>query len=126
MSEVRRKKKKKSKKSKFQGINLNLIKEKLSSLQQGSRFQEAVIYAYYNYMQLVQGYYNVPRRPSQTAREYAMVMVKQVKLPPTMIYPFTTLFEEARFGKQSMNAEQYKEAFKLFIDLHDRIMGGSR
>ena len=68
----------------------------------------------------------MPRRPSQTAREYAMVMVKQVKLPPTMIYPFTTLFEEARFGKQSMNAEQYKEAFKLFIDLHDRIMGGSR
>ncbi len=126
MSQTRKKKKKKGKKTKFQGINLDFIKTKLTSLQQGNRFQEAIIYAYYNYLQLVQGFYNVARRPSQTAREYAMALVKQVKLPPTQIYPFTTLFEEARFGKQAMNASQYNEALQLFLGLHDRIMGGSK
>ncbi|TFG05961.1 MAG: DUF4129 domain-containing protein [Promethearchaeota archaeon] len=119
-------KRKKSKKSKFEGINLDFIKEKLTSLQSGNRFQEAIIYAYYNYMILVQGYYSMPRRPSQTAREYAMDMVKKVKLPPTLIYPFTTLFEEARFNAQPMNAEQYNEALKLFMDLYNRIMGGPK
>ena len=126
MSQAKKQKKKRKKKTKFQGINLDSIKIKLSSLQQGNRYQEAIIYAYYNYLQLVQGFYNVPRRPSQTAREYAMSLVKQVKLPPTMIYPFTTLYEEARFGKQAMEAQQYNEALQLFLSLHDRIMGGSK
>ncbi len=121
----RQQKKKKEKKKKFEGINIEFIKIKLTSLQQGGRFQEAIIYAYYNYLQLVQGYYNVPRHPSQTAREYAMTLVKKVKIPPTVVYPFTTLFEEARFGKKPMDANQYNEALKLFLSLNDLIMGGT-
>ncbi|MHA1267238.1 MAG: DUF4129 domain-containing protein [Candidatus Helarchaeota archaeon] len=125
MAQQKKEKKKKKKKSKFQGINLDFVKLKLSSLQQGNRFQEAIIYAYYNYMLLVQGRFNLPRRPSQTAREYAMDMVKKVKLPPTLVYPFTTLFEEARFGNHVIDVTKYNEALKLFLTLHDRIMGGS-
>ena len=120
----KRKKKKKGKREKFKGIDLNHIKVKLTSLQQGKRFREAIIYAYYNYLLLVQGFYNTPRHSSKTAREYAMDMVKKVKIPPTIIYPFTTLYEIARFGREPMNMEQYNEAFKLFMSLHDRIMGG--
>ncbi|NVM27429.1 MAG: DUF4129 domain-containing protein [Candidatus Helarchaeota archaeon] len=117
---------KKKKKGKFQGINLDFIKAKLTSLQQGKRFQEAIIYAYYNYLQLIQGFYNAPRRPSQTAREYAMDTVKKLKIPPAVIYPFTTLFEEARFGKKPMDVNQYNEALKLFLTLNDLIMGGPK
>jgi len=121
-----RKKKKKGKSRQFKGVDINFIKSKLATLQQGNRLQEAIIYAYYNYLQLVQGKYNILRRPSQTAREYAMDLVKRIKLPPAMIYPFTTLFEEARFGEQPMKPNQYNEALQLFMNLHDRIMGGTQ
>ncbi|NVM52626.1 MAG: DUF4129 domain-containing protein [Candidatus Helarchaeota archaeon] len=124
--EKKKKKKKKTGKVRFEGINMSFIKGKLESLQQGKRFQEAIIYAYYNYLQLVQNRYKVPRRPGQTAREYAMAMVKQVKIPPTMLYPFTTLFEEARFGNQQTDINKLNEAIQLFVNLHDRIMGGPK
>ena len=48
-------KKKKGKKATFKGIDLEIVKAKLATLQQGNRFREAIVYAYYNYMLLVQG-----------------------------------------------------------------------
>jgi hypothetical protein len=118
------KKKDKKRKTKFKGLDIDFIKMKMAALQQGNRFREAIIYAYYNYLQEVQGFFNVGRRASQTAREYAMDLVKQAKLPPAIIYPFTTLFEEARFGRQELDANRYAEALKLFLNLHDLMMGG--
>ncbi|MFX1293798.1 MAG: DUF4129 domain-containing protein [Promethearchaeota archaeon] len=106
-------------------FDLNLVKEKLATLQQSNRFREAIIYAYYKYLQVVQGMYHVTRRPSQTAREFAMDLVKRVKLPPVMIYPFTTLYEEARFGRHKIDASKYTEALQQFLTLQEQIMGGS-
>ncbi|MHA1130959.1 MAG: DUF4129 domain-containing protein [Candidatus Helarchaeota archaeon] len=123
MSQRRRKK---GKKGVFKGIDFNFVKAKLATLQQGKRFREAIVYAYYNYMTLVQGKYNIARRPSQTAREYAMDLVKRVKLPPAKIYPFTTLYEEARFGKHQIGPEKYTEALQMFLNLHDLVSGGPK
>jgi len=123
---AKRERRKKEKRVKFEGINLEFVKSKLAALQQGNRFREAVIYAYYNYLQIVQGYQNIQRHPSQTAREFAMDMVKKVKIPPALIYPFTTFYEEARFGQQEMTANTYNEAFKLFEQLNNLIMGGPK
>ncbi len=117
---------KKKKKGKFTGIDLKFVKAKLATLQQANRFREAIVYAYYNYLTLVQGYYNIARRPGQTAREFAMDLVKQVKLAPQIIYPFTTLYEEARFGRHQIDANKYSEALQLFLSLHDLIMGGPK
>ena len=103
---------------------MDLVKAKLNSLQLGNRLREAIVYAYYNYLMLVQGYFNVVRRPSQTAREFAMDLVKRVKLAPQMIYPFTTLYEEARFGKSQVDQSKYNQALTFFQTLHDQIMGG--
>ena len=125
MSE-KRKKKKKKRKIKYKGLDLSLVQQKLASLQQGNRLREAIIYAYYNYLDVVQGFFSIARRPSQTAREFAMDCVKNIKLPPAMLYPFTTLFEEARFGRHEINPNQYTEAFKLFQELYQRIMGGPK
>jgi len=124
MSRQEKKKKEKKTKMKFKGLDIDFIKMKMATLQQGNRFREAIVYAYYNYLQEVQGSFNIGRRPSQTAREYAMDLVKQAKLPPAIIYPFTTLFEEARFGQHEIDANRYTEALKLFLNLHDLIMGG--
>jgi hypothetical protein len=119
-------KKKKVKKATFKGIDLEIVKAKLATLQQGNRFREAIVYAYYNYMLLVQGQYNIARRPSQTAREYAMDLVKRVKLPPAKIYPFTTLYEEARFGKHEISPDKYSNALQMFLNLHDLVIGGPK
>ena len=126
MSERRRQKGKKKKKAKFKGIDLNTVKAKLATLQQGNRLREAIVYAYYNYLIVVQGSYNVARRPSQTAREFAMDLVKKLKLPTADLYKFTTIYEEARFGRHEMNPNTYTEALQLFQSLHDLIMGGQK
>jgi len=123
---VKRERKKKEKKRKFEGINLEFMKNKLAALQQGNRFQEAIIYIYYMYLELIQGYYSIQRHPSQTAREFAMDMVKKVKIPPALIYPFTTFYEEARFGQQEMDLNMLNEANKLFEELYNLIMGGAK
>jgi len=121
---AKRTRKQKERRQKFEGINLEFVKTKIAALQQGNRFQEAIIYAYYTYLELAQGYYNLQRHPSQTAREFAMDMVKKVKIPPALVYPFTTFYEEARFGKKEIDANTFNEAFKLFEELHNLIMGG--
>ncbi len=126
MSETRRKPRTKQKRKEFKGIDLEFVKKKLASLQQGNRLREAIVYAFYNYLQEVQGYYNIPRRTSQTAREYAMDLAKKIKLPPTEIYTFATLFEEARFGQHPIDANKYSEALQLFLKLHDLMMGGTK
>ena len=123
MSERRRQRSKKKKKVKFKGIDLNTVKAKLATLQQGNRLREAIVYAYYNYLTEVQGYFNVARRPSQTAREFAMDLVKKVKLPTKEVYTFTTIYEEARFGRHEMNPQKYTDALQLFMSLHELIMG---
>ncbi len=108
-------------KIKFKGLNLENIKLKLSALEQGKRYREAIIFAYHNYLKALQGYFSVTKRPSQTAREFAIKVVKEAKIPPPMIYPFTNLYEEARFGPREVNATKYKEALQLFLNLYTNI-----
>ncbi len=117
---------KSKKKDKAPKIDLDFVKAKLATLQQGERLREAIVYAYYNYLQLVQGIYNVMRRPSQTAREFAMDLVKRVKINPADIYPFTTIYEEARFGLHQIDPNKYNEAIQLFLSLFGKISGGPK
>ena len=98
-------------------VNLEMIKGKLAALQEGSRFREAIIYAYHQFLQILQSFYGVSKRPGQTAREFAMDIVKRAKLPPTVIYPFTSLFEEARFGLPEVTPAKFNEAFQLLLNL---------
>jgi hypothetical protein len=52
--------------------------------------------------------------------------VKRVKLPPAKIYPFTTLYEEARFGKHEISPDKYSNALQMFLNLHDLVIGGPK
>ncbi|MFX1293799.1 MAG: transglutaminase domain-containing protein [Promethearchaeota archaeon] len=108
-------------KVRYEGLNLDNIQRKLAALQEGKRFQETIIFAYQNYLQIMKGYYNIAKRPSQTAREFAMYVVKHAKIPPTMIYPFTNFYEQARFGPHEINSHQCGRALQLFSNLHDKI-----
>jgi len=123
MSQRNRRKKEKRKEVKL--VDLDFVKKKLVTLQQGNRFREAIVYAYYNYLQEAQGFYNMSRHPSQTAREFAMDLVKNAKLPPAILYSFTNLFEEARFGRHEIDSNKYSEALQLFLNLHE-LLGGSK
>ena len=51
-----------------------------------------------------------------------MKTVKAIKLSPTIIYPFTSLYETARFGKKPIDETQCNEAIKLFLTLQTQIM----
>ncbi len=121
----RRKKKETIMWSKYEGLNLEFLKAKMEALQQGNRFREAIIYAYYLYLQMIKGCYNISKRKSQTATEFAIDLVKKIKLPATMVYSFTTLFEEARFGQREIDSQKYTEAFQLLLNLYEQIIGGS-
>jgi hypothetical protein len=118
----RSKKIKLGKMSKFADVTVGGFREKLKALHEGKRYREAIIFAYYTFLRLMEEYFDKPKRPSQTARDYAMTTaVKTVKLPPTLIYPFTSLFEAARYGKTEPTETELKEALELFLNLHSKI-----
>ncbi|MHA1267237.1 MAG: transglutaminase domain-containing protein [Candidatus Helarchaeota archaeon] len=108
--------------SKFEDISIEGFRAKLAALIEGKRHREAIIYSYYTFLNLMQDYFDKPKKPSQTARDYAMkTAVKVAKLPPTLVYPFTSLFELARYGKEAPTENQLKEAIQLFLALHQKI-----
>jgi hypothetical protein len=86
---------------------------------------EAIIYAYYSFIQLIQSYYNITRRQNLTAREFAMELVRRIKMPPATIYPFTNLYEQARFSDKVPDTTNLTEALQLFFALREKIVGGA-
>ncbi|TFG05960.1 MAG: DUF4129 domain-containing protein [Promethearchaeota archaeon] len=108
--------------TRFEDVNVSGFQEKLQALQEGKRYREAIIFAYYTFLQLMQDYFDKPKKASETARDYAMsTAVKTAKLPPTLIYPFTNLFELARYGQDDLTEAELKEAMQLFSGLHQKM-----
>ncbi|MBD3230306.1 MAG: hypothetical protein GF329_19160 [Candidatus Lokiarchaeota archaeon] len=118
----KRKKRKKKKKKLEEEISSKGIKSNIQALCDGERYKEAIIYSYITFLNIIGIYKGKKRAPSQTIREFAMNLVKNMKLPPKNVYPFTSLYEEARFSNHEINKNKFEEAKALYNALISPIM----
>jgi len=117
-----RKREKKKKQKRIEKIDPNKIKNNLKALCDGDRYKEAIIYAYISFLNVIDIYKGKKRRPSQSIREFAMELVKNMKLPPKNVYSFTSLYEEARFSNHDIDKNKFEEAKLLFDALVSPII----
>ncbi|MHA1270464.1 MAG: transglutaminase domain-containing protein [Candidatus Helarchaeota archaeon] len=113
---VRRREKKK-KQIIVEKIDPNKIKNNIQALCDGKRFKEAIIYVYLSFLEIVAIHKGKRRQPSQTIREFAMDLVKNMKLSPKNIYSLTNLYEEARFSNHNIDKNKFEEAKLLYDQL---------
>lgn len=104
-------------------IDVKKVEKKLRSLIDGKRLREAIIYSYQVFIDLIKGHLNKSPTKSQTYREFIMDILKETKLDPTLVYPFTTLYEEARYSQHSITQTTYTEANRFFEKLFQVIVG---
>ncbi len=104
-------------------IDVKKVENQLKSLIDGNRYREATIYCYQIFIELIKGHLNKAPNKSQTYREFIMGIIKETKLDPTLVYPFTTLYEEARYSQHSITPATYTEANRMFGKLFQLIVG---
>ena len=104
-------------------IDVKKVEKNLRSLIDGKRLREAIIYSYQVFIKLIKGHLNKAPTQSQTHREFIMEVVKETKLDPTLVYPYTTLYEEARYSPHPITPSMYSDANRIFGKLYQVIVG---
>ncbi|MHA1298803.1 MAG: DUF4129 domain-containing protein [Candidatus Helarchaeota archaeon] len=112
-----------SRRLKTKAIDVKKVEKQLKSLIDGKRFREAIVFSYQTFIELIKGHLNKSPTKSQTFREFIMGIIKETKLDPTLVYPFTTLYEEARFSQHTITPSAYSEANRMFGKLFQLIVG---
>ncbi|MHA1238901.1 MAG: transglutaminase domain-containing protein [Candidatus Odinarchaeia archaeon] len=98
--------------------------EKLKQLIESGNLNEAVLYAYKLLVNTLEEYENIKKSASQTLREYAQQVIAKMGAEAKKFYELTKIYEEIRYSKHSLDAQQYKDALNIFIDLYNLITGG--
>ncbi|MHA1380554.1 MAG: DUF4129 domain-containing protein [Candidatus Helarchaeota archaeon] len=112
-----------SRRLRTKAIDVKKVEKQLRSLIDGNRYREAVIFSYQVFIELIKGHLNKSPTKSQTYREFIMNIIKETKLDPTLVYPFTTLYEEARYSRHPITSNEYSDANRMFGKLFQVIVG---
>ncbi|MHA1786311.1 MAG: DUF4129 domain-containing protein [Candidatus Helarchaeota archaeon] len=106
------------KKKEAKVVDMKKVEKNLKLLEEGNRIKEMVVYLFQVFIELVDSMIGIERIKSQTYREFAMDLVKKIKIDVELIYPFVSLFEEIRYSSHPINKAMYTEARKLFDNLN--------
>ena len=98
-------------------VDLKKMDKNINLLEEGNRYREMIVYLFQVFIDLIDASVGIERPESQTYREFAMNLVKKIKIDVSMIYPFVSLFEEIRYSNHPINKAMYTEARKLFDNL---------
>lgn len=112
-----------SRRLRTKAIDVKKVEKQIKSLIDGNRYREAVIFSYQIFIELIKGHLNKAPNKSQTYREFIMNIIKETKLDPTLVYPFTTLYEEARYSQHPITQASYSDATRMFGKLFQVIVG---
>ena len=110
-------------KSKKTGTDLKL--DKVRILFSTGRRREAIAYLYLIYTRLSQDKFGVGKKYSQTIRDYAIVMVKEMKQNPQKIYPFIQKVERAVYGGIPTTENVFNDVVHSFKVLYTDLTGKS-
>ncbi|NVM00800.1 MAG: hypothetical protein HWN67_00570 [Candidatus Helarchaeota archaeon] len=101
----------------IESIRIINFDTKLKSLLDGKRYKEAIIFLYQSFYSKILEKLKRPPLPGITHRELMTTLVQKILLDPTLVYPFTSIYEEARFSKHVITNTLYSETYKLFEKL---------
>ncbi len=99
-------------------VNLKILKD-------SGRLEEAVSYLFNAiFMTLVNGKFNRKKKVNETVRDFAIVSVKDLKMTPTLIYPFMSKVEEIIYNRpQRIIDKDFYDAVTLFSPVYNELTG---
>lgn len=112
-------KKKEVKKSHDIGGQLKNIKV----LYNTKRLKESIAYMYMLYTQICAMKWNEKRQPSQSIRDYAMIMVKKFGQNPANVYPFIQQVESIIYGGRQPSQDVMNQTIVLFGNVFQELTG---
>jgi len=95
----------------------------IKTLYATKRLKESIAYMFMLYTQLCQVKYNEKRLPSQSVRDYAMIMVKKHNQNPQSIYPFIQPVESIIYGGRQPSVEVFQQTTTLFGSVFQEVVG---
>jgi hypothetical protein len=87
------------------------------------RSKEAIAYMYMLYTMLCRAKYKEVKTPSQSIRDYAMIMVKKHGMNPSNIYPFVTQVESIIYGGRQPTEENFRQTVDVFGKVFEEVVG---
>ena len=79
-------------------VNVNAKLKTVQILTSTGRIKEAMAYLYMIYTEMARERFGVAKKVSQTIRDYAIIMVKEMNQNPQNIYPFIQQIEKCIYG----------------------------
>ncbi len=104
----------KKKETQAGSIGLKSMAENVKVLIKSGRKKEAIAYLYILYTKLAGKRWNVKRKPSQSMREYAMVLVKEKNHNPNNAFDFLNKVESIIYGGVEPSDQAYAETKEIF------------
>ncbi len=111
------------KKKKGQGFNSSEKLRKVKILYSTGRKKESIAYLYAIYTAIAAQRYGERKTPSQTIRDFAIVMVKKYKQDPQNIYPFIQSVEKTIYGGFPTTEQAFQNIISSFSKLHLELTG---
>ncbi|UYP48173.1 hypothetical protein NEF87_004458 [Candidatus Lokiarchaeum ossiferum] len=112
-----------ARKKKGGGFDLGQKLNNIKTLNETKRPKEAIAYEYMLFVMLCTAKYKERKLPSQSVRDYAMKMVKEHDMDPTIVYPFIQAVEEVIYGGKPSNPEVFQKSLVEFGKVFEFLVG---
>lgn len=115
----------KKEKPKKEVFNLNAKLKNVRILEQSGRLKEAIAYMYMIYTEVASQTFGITKKVSQSIRDYAIVLVKEMQQNPQNVYPFIQKIEKTIYGGYPITPQLYQEVIQQFGVLYHDATGHS-
>lgn len=95
----------------------------IQMLVETKRIREAIAYQYMIFVLICSAKFKVQKHPSQSIRDYAMLLVKEHGLNPGTVYPFVQEVENVIYSGRPVTTETYKRSLTVFGTVFEEIIG---
>jgi len=112
-----------AKKNKKGASDLGSRLKNIPMLVETKRIKEAIAYQFMIFVVLCTAKYKRPKLPSQSIRDYAMIMVKEFNMDPGSVYPFIQEIEQVIYGGKAASLDAYQRSLVTFGQVFEQIVG---
>ncbi|MHA2117922.1 MAG: DUF4129 domain-containing protein, partial [Candidatus Thorarchaeota archaeon] len=93
----------------------------IKKLADDGKYAAAISLTYHTFEDMCGSKTGLARRHSETARDYATRILKEIPLDSSSVNELLQAYEEARFSHHEITEETYDGAMRVFTDLYPRI-----
>ncbi len=115
-----------SKKKKKKGVRKFDIGSKLDNIRTlvaSDRKKEAIAYMFMLYSMICGAKFREPKKPSQSIRDYAMIMVQKYNQDPSHVYPFVQAIEAVIYGGKQPSQQSFNKVVEIFSQVFEDVVG---